>query len=330
MVAFIDGHRATYGVESICAQLPIAPSTYYLHKAQAADPSRRSARAQRDDTLRGRIADVHQRHRHVYGGRKVWQQLRRDGVDVARCTVERLMRALGLRGVIRGRRWITTTASDAHALVPLDRVERQFTATRPNQLWVSDFTYVHTTQGFVYVAFVVDVFARRIVGWRAAATMTTDFVLDALEQAIHQRGPAALGTLVHHSDRGSQYLAMRYTDRLEEAGIAPSVGSRGDTYDNALAESVIGLFKAEEIDRRRSWTSLAAVEYATLSWVHWYNTHLGAIQSPLFERAARNSDTQATARPAGSRDSVGIRCHKRRGPPAPRGRPGRECRCQHG
>jgi transposase InsO family protein len=202
----------------------------------------------------------------------VWRQLQLDGVAVARCTVERLMRGLGLRGVTRGRRWIRTTTPDAAAPAPLDRVERQFTAARPNQLWVSDFTYVHTTQGFVYVAFVVDVFARRIVGWRAAATMTTDFVLDALEQAIHQRGPSALGTLVHHSDRGSQYLAMRYTDRLEEAGIAPSVGSRGDAYDNALAESVIGLFKAEEINRRRTWTSLEAVEYATLSWVHWYNT----------------------------------------------------------
>ncbi len=207
----------------------------------------------------------------MYGAEKVWRQLRRKNVAVARCTVERLMRQLGLAGARRGAAWIATThANDQAARIP-DRVTRNFTATRPNQLWVSDFTYVSTWQGFVYVAFVIDVYARRIVGWRVASTMRTDLVLDALEQAMHQRCEQE-ASLVHHSDRGLQYLSMRYTDRLVEAGIEPSVGSRGDSYDNALAESVIGLFKTEVIRRRGPWRHLEAVEYAILTWVDWFNT----------------------------------------------------------
>ena len=207
----------------------------------------------------------------MYGPRKVWKQLRREGHDVARCTVERLMRAMGLRGVSRGRAWVITTRHVA-AERPADRVDRQFAATRPNQLWVADFTYVATWRGFVFVAFVIDVFARRIVGWRVSASLRTDFVLDALEQAIYDRCGAGVDRLVHHSDRGTQYLSMRYTDRLSEAGIEPSVGSRGDSYDNALAESIIGLFKTEVIQRKGPWRHLEAVEFATLSWVDWFNT----------------------------------------------------------
>jgi putative transposase len=190
---------------------------------------------------------------------------------VARCTVERLMRAMGLRGVSRGRAWVITTRADAAADRPADRVNRQFAATRPNQLWVADFTYVATWRGFVYVAFVIDVFARRIVGWRVSASLRTDFVLDALEQAIYDRCSAGIDDLVHHSDRGTQYVSMRYTDRLAEAAIAPSVGSRGDSYDNALAESIIGLFKTAVIQRTGPWRHLEAVEFATLAWVDWFN-----------------------------------------------------------
>jgi transposase InsO family protein len=272
MVAFIDAHRETYGVEPMCAVLPIAPSTYCLRKAQQADPEQRSARARHDDELRDDIHRVWTEHQEVYGPRKVWRQLRREGIDVARCTVERLMRTLGLRGAVRGRAWKTTTEADSAATRPADLVERQFTATRPNQLWVADFTYVATWRGFVYVAFVIDVFARRIVGWRVSASLATDFVLDALEQAIYDRRGAGVDDLVHHSDRGTQYLSMRYTDRLTEAGIEPSVGSRGDSYDNALAESVIGLFKTEVIQRKGPWRHVEAVEFATLTWVDWFNT----------------------------------------------------------
>lgn len=260
MVAFIDDHRATYGVESICTVLPIAPSTYFRAKRLARDPSRRSAQ---------RVWDAHQQ---VYGPRKVWRQLRREGVRVAHCTVRRLMRAMGLQGAVRGRAWITTTQADETTTRPADLVDRHFAATRPNQLWVADFTYVATWRGFVYVAFVIDVFARRIVGWRVSASLRADFVLDALEQAIYARCGDGLDGLVHHSDRGTQYVSMRYTDRLGDAGIAPSVGSRGDSYDNALAESVIGLFKTEVIRRRGPWRSLEAVELATLTWVDWFNT----------------------------------------------------------
>ena len=272
MVRFIDDHRDVYGVESICAVVPIAPSTYFLHKARHADPTRRSARARRDDVHQIEIRRVWDAHFQVYGLRKVWRQLRREGVRIARCTVGRLMRARGLAGAVRGRAWVTTTQSTTEAVRPPDLVDRDFTATRPNQLWVSDFTYVATWRGFVYVAFVIDVFSRRIVGWRVSASLRTDFVLDALEQAVCDRGAATLAGLVHHSDRGTQYVSMRYTDRLADAGIAPSVGSRGDSYDNALAESVIGLFKTEVIQRQGPWRSLEAVEFATLAWVDWFNT----------------------------------------------------------
>jgi len=271
MVQFIDDHRDTFGVEPICAVLPIAPSTYHRYRQQQADPTRRSRRAQRDDGLRVEIRRVWDANHQVYGPRKVWKQLRREGIRVARCTVARLMREMGLAGAVRGRAWITTTQA-AGGGRPTDLVDRQFVATRPNQLWVSDFTYVATWSGFVYVAFVIDVFARRIVGWRVSNSMRTDFVLDALEQAIYARRGHALAGLVHHSDAGSQYLSMRYTDRLADAGIAPSVGSQGDAYDNALAESVIGLFKTEVIQRQGPWRSLEAVEFATLVWVDWFNT----------------------------------------------------------
>ena len=271
MVHFIDDHRATYGVEPICAVLPIAPSTYFRHRRHRADPTRRSPRARRDDELRVEIRRVWTDHFEVYGARKVWRQLRREGIEVARCRVRRLMREMGLAGASRGRAWITTTQSQPALDRPHDLVERAFGATRPNQLWVSDFTYVATWAGFVYVAFVIDVFARRIVGWRVSASLRTDFVLDALEQAIHARG-ALHGPLVHHSDQGTQYLSMRYTDRLVDAAIAPSVGSCGDAYDNALAESVIGLFKTEVIRRQGPWRTLEMVEFATLAWIDWFNT----------------------------------------------------------
>jgi putative transposase len=271
MVRFIDDHRATYGVEPICSVLPIAPSTYFRQHAHQLDATQRSVRARRDGDLRVEIRRVWDAHLQVYGPRKVWRQLQREGVDVARCTVVRLMREMGLAGAVRGRAWVTTTQSQPALDRPADLVDRTFTATRPNQLWVSDFTYVATWAGFVYVAFVIDVFARRIVGWRVSSSLRTDFVLDALEQAICARGGAMPAGLVHHSDQGTQYLSMRYTDRLADAGIAPSVGSRGDAYDNALAESVIGLFKTEVIRRLGPWRHLDAVEVATLTWVDWFN-----------------------------------------------------------
>jgi transposase InsO family protein len=272
MVAFIDAHRAVHGVESICTQLPIAPSTYCRHKAPHTDPDRRSARARRDDELRAIIRRIWTEHFQVYGPRKVWRQMGREGLRVARCRVRRLMREMGLAGAVRGRAWVTTTQAQPDAPRPADLVDRQFTATRPNQLWVSDFTYVATWRGFVYVAFVIDVFARRIVGWRASNSLRTDLALDALEQAIYDRCDTDTGDLVHHSDRGTQYLSIRYTERLADAGIELSVGSRGDAYDNALAETVIGLFKTEVIRRRGPWRSLESVEFATLAWVDWFNT----------------------------------------------------------
>ena len=268
MVSFIDEHRAEYGVESICAQLPIAPSAYYEQKAREADSARLPQRARRDAELSIEIQRVYHENFDVYGARKVWLQLHREAFTVARCSVERLMHSLGLQGVIRGARCRTTIADD-RADRPSDLVNRQFHATRPNQLWVADFTYVATWIGFVYVAFVVDVFARRIVGWRVARSMHTDLVLDALEQALYSRRDTQ--GLVHHSDRGSQYLSIRYSERLAEAGIEPSVGSIGDSYDNALAETIIGLYKTEVIHRRGPWRCLDAVEYATLEWVDWFN-----------------------------------------------------------
>jgi putative transposase len=270
MVAFIDDHRERFGVEPICAVLPIAPSTYFRHKVEQRDPTRRSPRPQRDEVLRAIIRRIHAEHHSVYGPRKVWKQMGREGLREARCRIRRLMRDMGLVGAVRGRAWTTTTQPEADR--PRDLVDRRFTATRPNQLWVSDFTYVATWRGFVYVAFVIDVFARRIVGWRVSSSLATDFVLDALEQAIYDRCGEGAPGLVHHSDRGTQYLSMRYTDRLAGAGIAPSVGSRGDSYDNALAESVIGLFKTEVIRRLGPWRHLEAVEFATLDWVDWFNT----------------------------------------------------------
>ena len=269
MIAFIDDHRNAYGVEPICKLLPIAPSTYHAHVAQRADPSQLCRRARRDLALKDEINRVFTENFAVYGARKVWRHLQREGHGVARCTVERLMREMGLQGVRRGK-VVRTTISDKAAPCPLDKVNRQFKADRPNQLWVSDFTYVSTSAGFVYVAFVIDVFARYIVGWRVSRTAHTSFVLDALEQALHQRRPRRGGQLIHHSDRGSQYVSIKYTDRLAEAGIEPSVGSVGDSYDNALAETINGLYKAELI-HRRSWKSVEAVELATLTWVDWFN-----------------------------------------------------------
>jgi transposase InsO family protein len=269
MIAFIGDHRAAYGVEPICRLLPIAPSTYHARVAQRVDPAKASRRARQDLVLMERIRRVHEANFGVYGARKVWRQLGREGIAVARCTVERLMRRVGLRGAVRGKETKTTIADKATPC-PADKVNRQFRAPQPNVLWVSDFTYVATWRGFVYVAFVIDVFARRIVGWRVSRTAHAGFVLDALEQALHERRPAK-GGLTHHSDRGGQYVSIRYTERLLEAGIEPSVGSVGDSYDNALAETVIGLFKTEVIRRRGPWRSLEAVEYATLDWVDWYN-----------------------------------------------------------
>jgi putative transposase len=252
--------------------LQVAPSGYRRYAAQQRNPALRCARAERDDILRLKIEWVWQANMQVYGADKVWRQLNREGEQVARCTVERLMKHMGLQGVRRGKTVRTTIAGTA-APCPLDRINRQFKADRPDQLWVSDFTYVSTWQGWLYVAFVIDVFARRIVGWRVSSSMQTDFVLDALEQALYARQPEKSEGLVHHSDRGSQYLSIRYTERLAQAGIEPSVGSRGDSYDNALAESINGLYKAELIHRKAPWKTRASVELATLEWVSWFNHH---------------------------------------------------------
>ena len=268
MVAFIDANRDLYGVESICKQLPIAPSMYYEMKTREANPERVPPRLQRDKKLSLEIRRVYDENFEAYGARKVWRQLGREDIEAARCTVERLMRSLGLQGVVRGRK-CRTTIPDGGAVRPLDHVKRQFRASRPNELWVADFTYVATWSGFVYVAFVVDVFSRRIIGWRASRSMHAELVLDALEQAIWSRSGAQ--GVVHHSDRGSQYLSIRYSERLAEIGAQPSVGSVGDSYDNALAETIIGLFKAEVIHRRGPWRGLDDVEYATLEWVDWFN-----------------------------------------------------------
>ncbi|MFZ2064344.1 MAG: IS3 family transposase [Xanthobacteraceae bacterium] len=270
VIGFIDDYRGAYGVEPICRVLKIAPSTYHAHDARRRRPDTAPPRVQRDAALRVEIRRVFDENFQVYGVRKVWRQLVREGEDVARCTVARLMRGMGLHGVIRGRR-VKTTISDKAAPCPLDRVNRQFRAPRPNVLWVSDFTYVATWAGFVYVAFVIDAYARRIVGWRVSRSAHAGFVLDALEQALHDRRPVSGSGLVHHSDRGVQYVSIKYTERLAEAGLEPSVGSVGDSYDNALAETINGLYKAEVIHRRGPWRSMEAVEYATLEWVDWFN-----------------------------------------------------------
>lgn len=270
MTAFIEEHRGVYGVEPMCKMLQIAQSTYYERRAIACDPERASARAKSDADLCIKIDAAWKDNRKLYGARKIWHVLLRDNQDVARCTVERLMRHLGLKGVLRGKKVITTNP-DTSQPCPEDKVNRLFMADRPNKLWVSDFTYVQTWSGTVYVAFVIDVFARRIVGWRASTSMKTQFVLDALEQAIWQRKTPDNKSLVHHSDRGSQYLSIKYTERLAEAEIDLSVGTVGDAYDNALAECVIGLFKTEVINQIGPWKSLRDVEWETLKWVDWYN-----------------------------------------------------------
>ena len=285
MVKFIDDHRGAHGVEPICEMLPIAPATYYDHLAKRADPARLSGRAKRDEALRPEIQRVFEENWRVYGVRKVWRQLRREGFDVARCTVARLMKSMGIQGIIRGKPH-KTTIPDRKLPCPLDKVNRQFRVPAPNMLWgeplsaigprtmASDFTYVATWKGFVYVAFVIDAYARKIVGWRVSTSPHAGFVLDALEQAVHDRRPVKGMGLVHHSDRGSRsqaHLSIKYTERLAEAGIEPSVGSVGDSYDNALAETINGQFKAEVIHRRGPWRSFEAVEYATLEWVDWFN-----------------------------------------------------------
>ncbi|MWF07941.1 IS3 family transposase [Escherichia coli] len=265
LMPLLDKLREQYGVGPLCSELHIAPSTYYHCQQQRHHPDKRSARAQRDDWLKKEIQRVYDENHKVYGVRKVWRQLLREGIRVARCTVARLMAVMGLAGVLRGKKVRTTISRKAVAAG--DRVNRQFVAERPDQLWVADFTYVSTWQGVVYVAFIIDVFAGYIVGWRVSSSMETTFVLDALEQALWARRPS--GT-VHHSDKGSQYVSLAYTQRLKEAGLLASTGSTGDSYDNAMAESINGLYKAEVI-HRKSWKNRAEVELATLTWVDWYN-----------------------------------------------------------
>ncbi|WP_394338308.1 IS3-like element IS1203 family transposase [Escherichia coli] len=265
MMPLLDKLREQYGVGPVCSELHIAPSTYYHCQQQRHHPDKRSARAQHDDWLKREIQRVYDENHQVYGVRKVWRQLLREGIRVARCTVARLMAVMGLAGVLRGKKVRTTISRKAVAAG--DRVNRQFVAERPDQLWVADFTYVSTWQGFVYVAFIIDVFAGYIVGWRVSSSMETTFVLDALEQALWARRPS--GT-IHHSDKGSQYVSLAYTERLKEAGLLASTGSTGDSYDNAMAESINGLYKAEVI-HRKSWKNRAEVELATLTWVDWYN-----------------------------------------------------------
>jgi putative transposase len=271
MIAFIDDHRAVCGVEPICRVPPIAPSAYHAHLARRADPETQSCRAKRDAALKDEIRRVFDENFRAYGVRKVWRQLAREGIAVARCPVARLMRVMGSAGAVRGEP-VRTTMGDKAAACPLGRVNRQFQAPRPNASWVSDLTHVATWSGFVYVAFVIDAYARRrIVGWRVSRTAHAGLVLDALEQALHERRPVR-GGLVHHSDRGAQYVSIRYAERLAQAGIEPSVGTVGDSYDDALAETVIGLFKAEVIHRRGPWRSVEPVEFAMPEWVDWFNS----------------------------------------------------------
>ena len=293
MIAYVDEFKHRYGVEPICRVLPIAPSTYYQHTKRP-----RSARAVRDAQLKVEIRRIHAEHFGVYGARKVWRQLHREGIAVARCTVERLMGELHLEGVRRGKLQRTTTP-DAAAARPADLVERDFSAQRPNQLWVADLTYVATWSGFVYVALVIDAFSRYLVGWQAARSLRTDLALDALEMAIWRR-QAQLDGLVHHSDRASQYLSIRYTERLAEAGAVTSVGSRGDSFDNALAETIIGLYKTELVRRRGPWKGIDQVEYATLEWVDWFNHRrllepIGYVPPAEYEAAFRREEDPSYA-----------------------------------
>jgi putative transposase len=266
MTAFIDEHKDRWGVEPICRVLPIAPSTYYAAKTRPP-----SDRALRDEYLKVEIRRVYDDNFSVYGADKIWIQLRREGIEVARCTVERLMRRMGIQGARRGGKHRTTIPAADAAARPADLVRRQFNAPAPNRLWLCDITYVRTWSGFVYVAFIIDCFARMIVGWQASRSLRTDLCLDALEQAVWARKDEGLGELIHHSDRGSQYLSIRYTERLAETGGVQSVGSRGDSYDNALAESVIGLYKTELVRNRAPWRGLEDVEFGTLEWVDWWN-----------------------------------------------------------
>ena len=302
MVAFIDDHRAEYGVEPICRVLPIAPSTYYASKAKQRDPSRRSARAQRDAWLKAEIRRVWEQNFRVYGARKVWLQLGREGTRVAPCTVERLM---GLRGAVRGRMFKVTTHSIDGAERPLDLVDRDFGASRPNELWGSDLTYVRTGSTFCYVAFVVDAFARRVVGWQVSRSLRSTLALDALEQAITERLGGDSEHLVHHSDRGVQYLSIRYTERLALAGIEPSVGSRGDSYDNALAETIIGLYKTELVHPRRPWKTMEDLELSTLEWVWWFNHH--RLLKPIGDIPPAELEEQFRTRLTTQAETVGLK-----------------------
>ena len=287
MVDFIEENRESHGVESICRMLPVAPATYYAHRSKRLNPDKRSARAKRDDHLRVEIQRVYDENHQVYGADKVWRQLDREGIQVGRCAVERLMRAMGIQGAVRGRAFKVTTVPDEALERPKDHVKRAFEADRPNKLWVADLTHVSTWAGFVYVAFILDVFSRYIVGWRVSRSLKSDIALDALEQALAARTPDA--GLIHHSDRGVQYLSIRYTDRLAEAGIVPSVGSVGDSYDNAMAETINGLYKTEVIRKDGPWRGVDSVEYATLVWVDWFNNRrilepIGNIPPAEFEK----------------------------------------------
>ena len=298
MVSFVDEHRDQYGVESICRELPIAPSTFYEQQARRRNPDLRPDREKRDEERKPEILRIWRENRCVYGAHKIWKQSRREGRTIPRCTVERLMRVLGISGVTRGKR-IRTTVPDDAADRPADLVNREFVADRPNQLWVADLTYVSTWRGSVYTAFVVELFSRKIVGWRVSNSLRTDLALDALEQAIYARDDT--DGLIHHSDRGSQYLSIRYTERLAEAGIDTSVGSVGDSYDNALAETIIGLYKTEEIENNRPWRCLEDVEFATADWVDWFNnrrifTAIGDIPPAEYEAMYyRGQEAAATA-----------------------------------
>lgn len=303
IVDFIDDHRGDHDVESMLAVLPIASSTYYTHAARRRDPDLRPQRDKDDDVLAAEIRRVWTDNHDVYGARKVWRQLHREGIEVGRCRVQRLMRQMGLVGAVRGRAWTTTTRPDSGAARPPDLVDRDFTAARPNQLWVSDLTYVATWRGFVYVAFVIDVFSRMIVGWRATTHLRAELAMDALNQAVADRLDPDHPRLIAHSDAGSQYLAIRYTERLADAGIEPSVGSVGDSFDNALAETVIGLFKTEVIRKDGPWRGIDDVEMATLTWVAWFNhtrllEPLGNIPPVEFEQAYYAATADPTKEPA--------------------------------